>query len=65
MSEWKCPFCGSDKLRLETPYIELGEDGQNHPVMTYCCMAQKHNARYVKKNYGPDEAPDMEDVSKW
>ncbi len=70
MSDFKCPFCGSDKLRNARttqfgPETELKENGQYGPVEDFCCAAQKKNAVYINKNYHPDDAPNPEDVSKW
>jgi len=60
-----CPFCGSAKIRLETPYVKsTGDLGEYEPETTYCCTAQKVNANYIKKNFHPDDAPDAESVSK-
>lgn len=62
----KCPFCGSEKIRIETPFVRatgVGADDFEHET-TYCCSAQKVNAEYRRKNFHPDDAPDEEDISK-
>ena len=63
MSENKCPFCGSKKIFLETPFIDpiTKEHGK-----TFCCSAQKKNHEYIKKRYSPFDVnkPSVEDISK-
>lgn len=63
----KCPFCGSEKTHLKTPYVEIGEKGEYEQTETYCCGAQKRNAEYVRKRYDPSrgDLPDPNEVSKW
>ena len=65
MSDWKCPFCGSSELKIKSEYVELKGNGEYGPIENYCCMAQKQNAKYIKRNYSPGEEPDIEDVGKW
>lgn len=67
MSDTKCPFCGSDKIKMETPYVELGRDGEYHAKTTFCCKAQAANAKYVTKRFDPrnEDKPSPEEVSKW
>lgn len=58
-----CSFCGSDKVKVETPYIDrvTGE----HKT-TICCQAQRKNQEYQKKHFHPihGEKPPMESVEK-
>jgi hypothetical protein len=59
----KCPFCGSTKLKIETPYIDkFGEK-----IFTYCCNAQKKNDSYIQAHTSrmTGEKPGTEEVSKW
>lgn len=68
MSE--CKFCGSKEIKVARgtefgPEIELKQNGEYGPVEDFCCTAQRTNALYVKKNFHPDDAPDIEEVSKW
>ena len=57
----KCPFCGSDKIKKETPYVDkFGEK-----IESYCCLSQKRNAVYAEKRYSHDNKPDPTEVSKW
>lgn len=61
-----CPFCGSDKIRIETPFIELKRSGEYLPKKTFCCSAQKRNFNYVNKHFDerdPD-APKVEEISQ-
>lgn len=62
--ETKCPFCGSSKLKLDTPYIDRVT---RKPVQTFCCKAQATNATYINKRFDPSrsDAPKPEDVAKW
>jgi len=59
----KCPFCGSPKTMVETPYIDrwTGEH-----KLTPCCTSQKVNMDYVKNSMSPyqENKPTVEDVSK-
>lgn len=66
MSDWKCPFCNSDKRMIPTGFVKsVGYKGEHEPEMTFCCQAQKKNAEYIKKSYDPDHAPDPDEVSRW
>ncbi len=65
MAEFKCPFCDSKELKVKSEYVELKENGKYGPVEDFCCLAQRQNATYVKKNFHPDDAPDPDEVSKW
>lgn len=62
--DWKCPFCGSDKLRYDTPYVELNKSGEYTPKKTFCCKQQQTNHRFVER-YGEESRPDPEEVGKW
>ena len=58
----KCPFCGSEKIKIETPYIDriTGE----HKT-TLCCLSQKKNQEFLDKRYSNfyGEKPTMEDLA--
>jgi hypothetical protein len=64
MSTFKCPFCGSDKLKIDRDTIELNKDGIYVPTQDFCCLAQKQNAKY-RNSYVEDDKPDLEDISKY
>lgn len=59
----KCTFCGSENIRMETPYVELDSKGEYVKKTTWCCAAQAKNQKYIKGRYEPGQEPD--DVSKW
>lgn len=60
MSDTKCPFCGSEELKLKTPFVELDGKGNYIPKETWCCTAQAKNQKYAKsRDVDPNE------VSKW
>jgi len=61
--DWKCPFCGADKLKYETPYVELNQEGKYVPGQTFCCKEQAQNHRFVKR-YPEGERPDPDEVGK-
>ena len=72
MSDFKCPFCGSDKLKLETPYVKTtyvwganGKEEKTEAETRFCCQAQAQNHEFVKKNFDPDHQPTQEEVAKW
>lgn len=65
MSEFKCPFCKSTELKVKSDYVELKSNGEYGPVESFCCEGQKRNAIYMKKNFHPDDAPDIDEISKW
>jgi hypothetical protein len=59
----KCPFCGSEKLKIKTPYLDkFGE-----PIFTFCCNSQKRNDVYVKTHTSRYDGskPSLEDVIKF
>lgn len=58
----KCKFCGSEELLIPTGYLKANGEKE----MTPCCVAQKVNAEYIRKNYDPSRGPvpDLDDVSK-
>lgn len=62
-NEWKCPFCKSDKLMIDMPYIDrvTGEKKQS-----YCCLKQKQNADYANRRFitDSDNRPRPEEISK-
>lgn len=60
----KCPFCGSEKTRIETPFVDRVTGEQ---LKSYCCNAAKKNAGYVARRYDPrfsDTIPTPEEVAK-
>lgn len=63
-----CPFCSSEEIVQETPYIELKEDGSYGPTTRYCCKAQSRNRAYQTKHFSKlygDNNPDIEEASEW
>lgn len=63
MTTWSCPFCGSDKLKIDTPYLK---PVTHEPIQTFCCRSQAKNNEYIKKRYDPRDMnkPDKDDVSR-
>lgn len=68
MSEFRCPFCGSEEQYKKTPYMKpakgkLGYEQDKQP----CCRSQAANLKYVKNRFDPlqDSKPKLEEVSKW
>lgn len=49
MASDKCPFCGSTKMVIDTPYIDRFGD----KITTYCCAAQDKNQKYLKAHINP------------
>jgi len=65
MKDIKCPFCGSEKIHLETGTISLKRSGKYEPDTTICCLAQKKNIEFRGKRYGQGkDAPDIDELSK-
>lgn len=71
MADWKCPFCGSPKRKIDTPYVKRAnklEDGEikMEPISTFCCAAQKKNYEYMSKRFGgnPADWPDQDEVGR-
>ena len=62
-----CPFCGSKKIIVDSPYVELKESGKYEPATKYCCQAQRKNQSYKEKHYHPmfSDKPKNEEVSEW
>lgn len=61
-----CPFCESEETLLETPYVELKENGEYAPTTRYCCSAQAKNHEFTRKRYtNLYEKPDSEEASEW
>ena len=62
MSDFKCPFCGSQKLKIETPYIK---PVTHERETTYCCRKQAKNQEFVEKRYHPIYGikPSVESIS--
>lgn len=50
MESKKCQFCGSESLKVETPFVKFGSSGDYEKQYTYCCNAQKRNRLYAKKH---------------
>lgn len=48
MSDFKCEFCGSKTMMIETPYMERTSDWPPKyvPTKTYCCKTQAKNQKY-------------------
>lgn len=65
MSDWKCPFCGSDKLKFPSPYVELNSQGEYVPKMEFCCKSQKQNQNFINKRFKEGDKPDLEKVGEW
>lgn len=61
MSDFKCPFCGSAKLLVDTPYLT---PVTHEPIQQYCCKKQHDNALFVQKKYTPGNRPSIDNVSK-
>ncbi len=53
MTDTKCEFCGSKKVIVQSPYVELKGNGKYEPITSYCCSAQKKNQEYEDKHYHP------------
>lgn len=47
MADTKCPFCNSEKIMVETPYINR----HGEKITTYCCLAQKKNHGYITSHH--------------
>jgi len=58
---FKCPFCGSEKLMIDTPYLA---PVTHDPIQTYCCKKQRDNAKFTEKRYTAGNRPSVENVSK-
>lgn len=65
MNDFKCPFCGSEVIKMKTPYVELNEKGEYVAKETWCCSAQAKNQQYKKNHFEHDRAPSDEEISKW
>ena len=73
MSDWECPFCGSDKLKIKKASGDVvkknrfvwGED-MYEPVTDFCCRKQAKNAAYLKSRYDPtiSNIPELDDIAK-
>ena len=46
----KCQFCGSEKIKVPTPFIKLGNSGEYEEQFNYCCLAQKQNRKFAKEH---------------
>ena len=57
----KCSFCGSEKTRLDSNYLDkFGEK-----IYTYCCRAQEQNDKYAKAHTSRQTGEKPEDIDKW
>ena len=56
----KCKFCGSEELRIKTPYLELDDKGNYVNKETWCCQPQATN-----QNYAKNRNVDADEVTKW
>ena len=63
MKEQPCPFCKSEKRRIETPYLD--KSGQKQ--YEWCCNAMKRNSTYVKARFDQrsGDIPGVDKISKW
>ena len=61
MDSKRCPFCGSEKIKVTTPYIDKFGD----KIESFCCLSQKRNNNYAEKRFGRDNKPSPESVAKW
>jgi hypothetical protein len=51
--ELKCPFCGSKKIMIDTPFIDpITKDRQQ----TFCCKEMAKNYNFVDHTYGTDDS---------
>ena len=48
--EDKCQFCGSEKIKVPTPFVKLGNSGEYEEQFDYCCKAQKQNRKFAKSH---------------
>lgn len=63
MNDFKCPFCGSKKLKVKSPYLKP----VTHEAETsYCCRSQAKNQEFVDKHFHSiyGDKPSAESVSK-
>jgi hypothetical protein len=58
----KCPFCGSEEIMVDTPYLDRHGD----KILAFCCNAQKKNHDYIEGHFDPRAEDQMkpEEVSK-
>jgi len=63
MTDFRCPFCGSDKMWIETPYIDRIT---GKPKKTMCCGKQKTNYDFTLKRYSPlrGDVPSIDKIAK-
>lgn len=48
MNDEKCQFCGSEKIKVPTPFVKLGNSGEYEEQFGWCCQAQKQNRKFSK-----------------
>ena len=58
----KCPFCGSEEIRLQTPYVTRVT---HTPEYTFCCKSQAKNHEYTNKRIDPRTGQAPERVGQW
>ena len=73
MSDWKCPFCGSDKLMIKKASGDMvrkkkvvwGED-LYEAATDFCCRKQAKNNAYIKAKFDStlSDVPDLDDIAK-
>lgn len=59
-----CPFCGSEKTKIDTPYIDRVTGNK---LQSYCCNSSKKNSKYIAQRFDPrlqDNIPTIEEVAK-
>lgn len=64
----KCSFCGSESIKVKTPYVQQGgKIGEYESTYDYCCLAQKRNAKYIENRFDVSRGkpPTAEEVSIW
>ena len=57
----KCPFCGAEKVKLDSPYINKHGEG----ITNYCCLAQRKNQEYIKSHTSSYDVSKPDNVDKW
>ena len=68
MSDFKCTFCGSDKLKIDKPYMTKDKvwPMKYKTEQDYCCRTQAKNQEYREKKFHPTRStkPTSEEVAK-
>jgi 23S rRNA G2445 N2-methylase RlmL len=62
-----CPFCGSETLMIETPFMVLNNKGEYERKKQPCCRSSAQNQKWIQKHENPitHEKPKMKDIIKW